>query len=258
MQVVAYYRTRPSEPEASKLALGLQREAVLEEIERDGSTLIAEFIEREGAAGDDGETYPAYVAAVEAVLAYRRDGSNTWLYVASEAAIGSGRPFVGLGVPDSHDMFIFLIETPLVPAPPTIPLSVGAPASLCLYADYRSSHLDTLVYLCNAGPDALSEVAAVIDTTDMALFHRAASSAERWAKLHHSQEKHWNSVPPGTCVLANTLSHQLWDVVNRYRLTFTDAAGRRRTAETNDLTLNACRLAQHPNEVWDAFDLDPA
>ncbi len=226
--------------------------------EKEGDVVIAEFIEREGEADGDSEAYPAYVAAVEAVLAYRRDGSNTWLYVASEAAIGSGKPFAGLSVPDSHDVFICLIEMPLVPAPQTIPLPVGAPASLCLYADYRPNQLDTLVYLCNAGPDALTEVAAVIDTTDMSAFHRATSQAERWAKIHHSQKKRWNSVPPGACVLADTLSHQLWDMVSRHRLTFTDAAGRRRTAETHDLALNACRLAQDPNEVWVAFDLEAA
>lgn len=55
-------------------------------------------------------------------------------------------------------------------------------------------------------------------------------------------------------LLINTLSHYIWDEVNRYSLTFTDAAGQRRTAEAHDLTLNACRLAQNPDTVCVAFD----
>ena len=37
-----------------------------------------------------------------------------------------------------------------------IALPLGAPGVLCLYADFRPGQLDTLVYLCNAGLDALS------------------------------------------------------------------------------------------------------
>ena len=39
MKAVAYYRTRPSEPEASDLALSRQREAVKREVEEAASTL---------------------------------------------------------------------------------------------------------------------------------------------------------------------------------------------------------------------------
>ena len=46
MKAVAYYRARPSEPEASDLALRFQREAVRREVEESGLTLVAEFVER--------------------------------------------------------------------------------------------------------------------------------------------------------------------------------------------------------------------
>jgi hypothetical protein len=132
-------------------------------------------------------------------------------------------------------------------------LPAGAPGLLCLYADFRPGQLDTLVYLCNAGLEVLSEVTVVIDNTSMFSFYQS-EPAKRWASVDATQQIRWNVVPPGTCVLINTLSHYIWDEVNRYSLTFTDAAGQRRTAQTHDLALNACRLAQDPDNVWVAFD----
>ncbi len=58
---------------------------------------------------------------------------------------------------------------------------------------------------------------------------------------------------PGICVLLNTLGHMVWDMVNRHRMTFTDVAGQRWTAEVVDLRLNACQLSQDPDKFWEAF-----
>jgi hypothetical protein len=99
----------------------------------------------------------------------------------------------------------------------------------------------------------LSEVTAVIDSTSMSSFYQS-EPAEHWASVHHTRQDRWDAVPPGACVLINTLSHFMWDEVNRYCLTFTDAAGQRRTAEVHDLALNAWRLAQEPDKVWVAFE----
>ena len=71
------------------------------------------------------------------------------------------------------------------------------------------------------------------------------SEIERWASVHHTRQDRWDSVPPGASVLINTLSHYMWDEVNRYCLTFIDAAGQRRTAEANDLALNVGWLCAH-------------
>ena len=136
---------------------------------------------------------------------------------------------------------------------PRSPCPLGSPGVLCLYADFRPGQLDTLVYLCNAGLDALSEVTVVIDNTSMFLFYQS-EPAERWASVHATRHVRWDVVPPGIYLLINTLSHYIWDEVNRYSLTFTDAAGQRRTAKAHDLTLNACRLAQDPDKVWVTFD----
>ena len=88
MKAVAYYRTRPSEPEASETALRLQREAVREELERGELTLVAEFIEHEGER--DPETYPAFMAAVRAAVDHSscEDLIDVAVLVASTAAIG--------------------------------------------------------------------------------------------------------------------------------------------------------------------------
>ena len=141
----------------------------------------------------------------------------------------------------------------LIPAQSQIVLPIGVPGALCLYADFRPGQLDTPVYLCNAGLDALSEVTVVIDSTSMLSFYQS-EPAKRWTSVDATRQVRWDAVPPGTCVPVNTLSHYIWDEVNRYSLTFTDAAGQRHTAQTHDLTLNACRLAQNPDKVWVAFD----
>lgn len=127
------------------------------------------------------------------------------------------------------------------------------PKPLCLHGVYRPRQLDALVYLCNAGSDALAEVTAAIDTISMRRFY-TLKPGERWAEVDHIHEDRWDDVPPGTCVLVNALSHSEWDQVSRYRLTFTDAPERRWTAQANDLPLNACQLAQNPERVWVAFD----
>lgn len=64
-----------------------------------GGILVAEFIERAGEAEGAIETYPAYVAAIGAILAHPRGASHAWLHVASEASIGSGHPFRETSVP---------------------------------------------------------------------------------------------------------------------------------------------------------------
>lgn len=46
MKAVAYYRTRPSEPVASDLALRAQQDAVRKVVEQQSLLLVAEFIDR--------------------------------------------------------------------------------------------------------------------------------------------------------------------------------------------------------------------
>ena len=262
MKAVAYYRTRPSEPEASDLALRLQREAV----EAGGFDLIAEFIEREGEEGS--ETYPAYAAAMRAALA-AADGEHddvrdaglitlAALVIATHATIGTGEPFqepeveVEAGISSMVSVLPTHLQASTIPPPPRITLPVDAPAPLCLHADYRSRQLDTLVYLCNAGPDALAAVLVAIDTIDLHQFH-VSKPDERWAEVHHTSEERWDAVLPGTCVWVNSLDHFLGETVNRYRVSFTDAAGRRWTAEAHDHALNSCHPPESPDQVWTAF-----
>ena len=107
---------------------------------------------------------------------------------------------------------------------PEIALPLGAPGILCLYADFRPSQLDTLVHLCNAGLDALSDITVVIDNTSMFSFYQS-QPAQRWASVDATRQVRWDAVPPGACVLINTLSHYRWDEVNRYSLTFAPRDG---------------------------------
>lgn len=151
MKAVAYYRSCPGEPEASDLALRLQREAVQREVEEHHLDLAAEFAEREGEKGS--ETWPAYAAAVRAALAQgpEEDLIDVAL-VATYAAIGTGEPFEEPHLEGTHKLLHFEIGTRSIPTLPRIALPAGAPGPLCLYADYSPRQVQTLVHLCNAGP----------------------------------------------------------------------------------------------------------
>jgi len=252
MKAVAYYRSRPGEPEASELALRLQREAVQRQVEEGFLDVVAEFVEREGEAGS--ETCPAYAAAVRAALAQRtrEDLIDVALVITTDAAIGTGETLKKPHIEGTHGLLHYYLGARLVPALLEIALPAGTPGPLCLYADYRPRQRETLIYLCNAGPDPLAEVTVTIDTITMSDFH-ASGPGERWAEAGEAREQQWDAVPPGTCVLVNALDHLVWDMVNRYRMTFSDAAGRRWTAEVVDLNLNACQLSQDPDEIWETF-----
>ena len=258
MKAVAYYRSRPCEPEASEQALRLQREAVQTTSEECFLDVVAEFVEHEGEAGS--ENCPAYVAAVHAALAQKtsKDRIDVALLIATDAAIGTGETFDEPHIEGSHRLFYIWISARLVPAPLAIALPAGAPGPLCLYADYRPRQRETLVYLCNAGPDPLAEVTVTIDTITMSAFF-TSEPGERWAEASEARVQHWDAVPPGTCVLLDALGHMVWDMVSRYRMTFTDAAARRWTGEAFDVNLNACDLSQEPDRVWAIFrTVDPA
>ena len=258
-KAVAYYRSRPSEPEASDLALRLQREAVRKALEEGSLGLIGEFTEREGESGT--EDCPAYAAAAH--MAYGQ-GELVQFIIASRAAIGSGDPFkepdIKYEPPDDQDIFgqgYFMHEllTPSVEHASEIMLPDGAPGPLCLYADFRPRQLDTLVYLCNATPEALRDVVVATECISMYEFY-SSQTDECWDQASRTFEQRWAAVPPGTCVQVAWLNHILWDEVCRHCLTYADMAGQRWTAEAHDLPLNASRLAQDPDKVWVA--LSPA
>jgi len=126
------------------------------------------------------------------------------------------------------------------------------PGGLYLYADFRPRQLDTPLYLCNAGTEVLAEVEVTIGTISLFQFHRL-QGPERWATVQESYGKQFEAVPPGRCVLINTLDHVIADEVNRYCLSFTGAEGRRTTMEAHDRTLTASWLEEDPANVWVRF-----
>ena len=248
-KAVAYYRSRPIEPEASDLALRLQREAVRKALEEGSLDLIGEFTEREGESGTEG--CPAYVAAAR--MAYGQ-GELVEFIIASRAAIGSGEPFKEPGIeyepPDDQDIFgqgYFMHEllTPSVEHASEITLPDGAPGPLCLYADFRPRQLDTLVYLCNATSEALLDVVVATECISMDDFN--SKSDECWKQASRTFERRWAAVPPGTYVQVAWLNHIIWDDVRRHRLAYADVAGKRWAAEAHDAFLTPYWLAQGPD-----------
>jgi len=141
-----------------------------------------------------------------------------------------------------------------IPAPPEITLPAGAPGPLCLYAVHRPGQLDTLVYLCNAGPGALANVTVATDTISVNQYFTAQSGEERWAEEGRTREQRWEVIPPGTCIRVASLNHCMWDWVSRHCLAYTDAAGRRWAAEAHDLNLTLYDPSQGPDQVWLAFE----
>ena len=249
MKAIVYYRSRPSEPEASDLAMRLQREAVQELLGPDNVfTVLGEFIERE----EDGvEAYPAYIAAVQAAITVNEDIGmiNTAIIVASHAGIGSGPPFQPPDVEGSYRLLHYGLSARLMRVSPEIHLPSGGPGGLSLYAEYRPRALETLVYLCNADPDPLRDVEISAVTFSMNDYYRVPAT-EMPESDYGSWQKQFDEIPPGTCVLVNSLCHVLWDFVSCYRIASTDAAGEVHTFDANDLVFNVYRMAEKPDGAW--------
>ena len=268
MKAFAYYRSRPSEPEASDLAMRLQREAVQQELEKSGIGLTAEFVEREGEEGS--EAYPAFAAAVRAASAGPEGKEapdadafsiDAMLIIATNAAIGTGEPFrepqLGAENTARGGVFTSYLLAPLVPEQPEIALPAGAPGPLCLYGDFRGSQLSTLVYLCNNWPEPLTDVTVVTDTISMNTYFRSPRGQERWTKEGRSWEQRWGVVAPGRCVRIAIISHVINDCVSRHTLSYADPAGRRWTAEAIDLGLSSCQPPEEPGTLWAEFSPAP-
>jgi len=258
-KAVAYYRSRPGEPEASDLALRLQREAVRKALEEGSLDLIGEFTEREGESGTEG--CPAYVAAAR--MAHGQTELVEFI-IASRAAIGSGEPFkepdVEFEPPDDQDIFgqgyiMHDLLTPSVEHASEIMLPDGALGPLCLYADFRPRQLDTLVYLCNATPEALLDVVVATECIGMNEFF-SSQTDECWEQASKTFEQRYTVVLPGACIQVAWLNHVIWDDVCCHRLTYADIAGQRWAAEAHDSSLTPYWLAQDPGNVWVA--LSPA
>ena len=251
---IAYYRTRPSEPEASDLALRLQREAA-EESAQDAGGIDAEFIEREGEPG--AEAYPAFHAAVRAAneRSASNDGRCVELIIASHAAVGSGAAFKKPAVETAGDGFVITawLFAATVPPPPVIAVPPGAPAPLCLFGDYRPGQADTLVYLCNAGAEAVTDAVLVIDTIDDYARWTSKRKNPR-PQVIATYEKRLGAVPPGAGIWVGQSTHVVTlDRSCRYRLAYAGADGRRRAAEAFEGSITSIHGPSAPDDAWAAF-----
>ncbi|MEH2521987.1 hypothetical protein V1279_007560 [Bradyrhizobium sp. AZCC 1610] len=147
MDVIVYYRTRPSEPSHSNQALEEQRAAVHTWLTSRPAIIKAEYIEPE----TDGFFRPHLRDAIEAC---KQTGAT--LLVARTEAVGRGAPFSPriTSVPTA-----FAPETPrdkgyVIPAPE------NAPAGLTLYFPDRGSWHIMPVYLCNRTDQVMRDIKA--------------------------------------------------------------------------------------------------
>lgn len=261
--VIIYYRSRPSEPEASEVAMRLQRADVQAQVEAGRIRVVAEVVEEESEATDQElrqwhrdfwdavlagdldlfwkvrlQARPGLDAAVAASEAY----GSTEIVVVSDAAIGSGETFKpanlnwgGANVRCWHGR---TVETP-----EEIELPPGAPGRLSLYLLPRPGQLDELYYLCNAGRTPLLDVMVVADsiirfrgTVRSRLRMRPLKLRARWRKETDCIVRRCSILPPGRGILIGGDDEVFGgETIDRYWMSFTTARGRRQSVRVTDL-----------------------
>lgn len=145
MNIIVYYRVRPSEPECSHVALQEQRLSVKAWLENNGAILQGEFIEPE----TDGFDRPQLSKAV--VACKKLDAT---LLIARTEPIGRSGPFVPRisSVPSTIVPSLRREHGHIIPAP------MKSPLGLSLYF-LASSNLNTSdIYLCNNADESLQNV----------------------------------------------------------------------------------------------------
>ncbi|MCK1514097.1 recombinase family protein [Bradyrhizobium sp. 190] len=145
MDVIVYYRTRPSDPSYSDQALEEQRAAVHSWLTSRPAIIKAEYIEPE----TDGFSRPHLRDAIEAC---KQTGAT--LLVGRTEAVGSGAPFSPR-----------ITSVPVAFAPNTprdkgyiIPVPEKAPGGLTLYFPDHSDWRIMPVYLCNRTDQAMRDI----------------------------------------------------------------------------------------------------
>ena len=235
-------------------ALRLQREAA-EKSAGGAGGITAEFIEREGEPG--AEAYPAFAAAVRSAIKQSTSdaGFSVELIIASHAAVGSGAVFVE-PVVETHGEGLLITSNllaALIPPPPIIALPAGAPAPLCLFGDYRRSQADTLIYLCNAGAEPITNAVLVIDRIDD--YARIMSKRENpRPRIISTYEQRLGTVPAGTGVWVDESTHVItFDEYRRYRVAYNGAGRRRCFEEALEGSITNIHGPSTPEHAWAAF-----
>ena len=149
MNVIVYYRTRPSEMSYSDIALREQRIAVAAWLADYPASISAEYIEPEL----DGTSRPRLA---EAIATCKQ--ANATLLIARTEAIGSGTPFA----PRIGSIPIAIAPKTVREIGYTIPAPLDAKAGLSLYfTDHRATG-PMPVYLCNGTDEAIHDAAVSI------------------------------------------------------------------------------------------------
>ena len=208
---IAYYR-QSSVVDGSEISVGAQRARLTAWVEAEGGQVAREFVEYE--AGD-----VARPALASAVAECKRQGAT--LLIATTAPLRpGGEPFK----PRIASVRVVVIPDPEGGAlAEIIPVPKDAPASLALLFDLRGGSALLPVYLSNAGPTPLREVAVRSSGVTMNLPDGFActSTATREVGL----------IPAESAVLVDEYDRQFdGDFILRYELDFVDADGLPRRA----------------------------
>jgi hypothetical protein len=208
MDVIVYYRARPSDPSYSDQALEEQRAAVHRWLTSRPATIKAEYIEPE----TDGFSRPHLREAIEAC---KQTGAT--LLIARTEAIGSGAPFS----PRIRSVPIaFAPDTPrdkgyIIPAPEK------APAGLTLYFPDPGSWHITPVYLCNRTDQAIRDIK--VNTVGITT-HMSASTPSASAPLSTTPTSLTiEQLAPKTAVLIDRYAPMIdGEFITFYDVAFTD------------------------------------
>lgn len=149
MNVVVYYRTRPTDPVYSDQALREQHEAISAWLTDNPASILAEYTEPE----TDGTSRPCLVEAIAACKE-----TNATLLIARTEAIGSGTPFA----PRIGSIPIAIAPKTIREIGHIIPAPLDAKAGLSLYFTDHRAMGPMPVYLCNGTDEAIHDAAISI------------------------------------------------------------------------------------------------
>jgi hypothetical protein len=152
VNIIVYYRTRPSELSQSERALAEQHESVQSWLANRTTSVIKEYAEAEGGESDR----PQLRRAIEAC---RLTGAT--LLIARTEAIGAGKPFL----PRITTVPVIVVPQPDRPIGYSRPASVVAPCGLSLHFDANAGSAGQPVYVCNRTGVTLEDVTIRISAT---------------------------------------------------------------------------------------------
>ncbi|MBN8969353.1 MAG: recombinase family protein [Rhizobiales bacterium] len=157
MRAIAYYRTRPCDPSASKQSISEQRSAIAGWVaSHKDCKVVAEHTEYENGCSER----PILKAAMQECKE-----KGACLLIASTEAIGHGEPFY----PRISSVPFIKLPSPRRAPGYIKPAAKNAPEGLSLFFDNHAEGYESDIYLCNESDNTIANITARLVGTTAAL-----------------------------------------------------------------------------------------